>query len=432
VSTRRPATPTAEPPSRSRRGPASATGPAAVSALVLLAVANLINYADRNVLVSTTIELRDDWHLTDTDIGILGWIYMASHALATLPLGWFGDRYDRRGVIAGGLMLASLASIAGALAVEFWGLAASRLLVGLGTAAVVPVANSLIGELFEGPTKASRLTVFNLGLFLGGATGVVIGAALGVSPALLALGVAGIATALAIRWLPVPARRVGGVVGLTWPRFKTQARELVKVRTLRWVMTSCTVLAFAAGALGYWFLDFLKLDKGMSQRSATGLMGAVLVAGLAGIVVGGRVSDRLRTRWAHGRLLTVVIGMFISLPFTIACVFLPPGIPLYVSSVLSMFFICWYHAPIAASVDDLAHDDRSATAQALVIFLMHLLGTAPGVFAIGALNEPLGRKGAMMVATAMFAVGALCMIRALPSFARDSDTARGPDAGPPP
>jgi MFS family permease len=397
---------------------------AAVSALVLLAIANLINYADRNVLVSTTLELRSGWHLTDTDIGILGGIYMASHALATLPLGWFGDRYDRRAVIAGGLLLASLASIAGAFAVEFWGLAGSRLLVGLGTAAVVPVANSLIGELFDGPRKASSLTVFNLGLFIGGATGIVVGAALGVTPALLAMGLVGVATALAIRWLPVPARRVGGVAGLTWPRFRAQTRELVKVRTLRWVMASCTILAFAAGGLGYWFVDFLKLDKGMTQSDATGLMGAVLVAGLAGILVGGRVSDRLRQKWPHGRLLTVVIGMFVSLPFSILCVFLPPGIPLYISSVLSMFFICWYHAPIAASVDDLAHDDRSASAQALVIFLMHLLGTAPGQFAIGALNEPLGRKGAMMVATAMFAVGALCMIRALPTFQRDMEVAR--------
>jgi MFS family permease len=305
-----------------------------------------------------------------------------------------------------------------------WGLAGSRLLVGLGTAAVVPVANSLLGQLFDGPRKASTLTVFNLGLFLGGATGIVIGGAVGVSSALLVLGVVGLATALSIRWLPVPARRAGGVAGLTWPRFKAQARELVRVRTLRWVMASCTVLAFAAGGLGYWFVDFLRMEKGMTQGEATGLMGAALVAGLAGVIAGGRVADRLRRRRADGRLLTIVIAMSITLPCAIACIYLPPGIPLYVATVLTMFFISWYHAPMAASVDDLAHDDRSATAQALVIFLMHLLGSAPGQFVIGALNPILGRKGAMLVPTAMVAVGALCMVRALPSFAADRDAAR--------
>lgn len=401
---------------------------AAYSALVLLAIANLINYADRNALVSTTLELRGPhWNLTDLEFGAIGAVYMASHALATLPLGWFGDRYDRRGVIAGGVLLASLASIAGGLAHEFFGLAGSRLLVGLGTAAVVPVGNSLLAEIFDGPKKASRIVVFNLGLFIGGATGIVVGAALGVSHVLLVLGFAGVATSIAIRWLPVPARRAGGVAGLSWPRFKAQARELVKVRSLRWVMAACTVLAFAAGGLGYWFVDFLKMDKGMSQRDATGLMGAVLVAGLAGIVTGGRISDRLHARRPDGRLLTVVIAMACALPFFVACVFLPPGIPLYVASVGGMFFVSWYHAPIAASVDDLAHDDRSATAQALVIFLMHLLGTAPGQLAIGALNGPIGRKGAMLSATAMVAVGAVLMARAMPTFAADTTAARSND-----
>jgi MFS family permease len=404
---------------------AATTRRAAYTALGLLALANLINYADRNALVSTTNELRTSWGLTDTEIGLLGGIYMASHALATLPLGWFGDRYDRRKVIAGGLLLASAASIAGAMASGIWGLASSRLLVGLGTAAVVPVANSLLGQLFDGPRKASSLTIFNFGLFIGGATGIVLGGAIGVSPTLLALGVIGIGTALGIRWLRVPPRREGGVVGLTWPRFRTQTRELMQVRTLRWLMASTTVMAFAAGGLGYWFVDFLKMDKGMQQEDAIGLMGAALVAGLAGIVSGGWVADRIRRRRPDGRLLTVVIAMTATLPCAIACIYLPDGIPLYVASVLTMYFISWYHAPMAATVDDLARDDRSATAQALVIFLMHLLGSAPGQFAIGALNPAIGRRGAMLVPTMMVAVAAMCMLRALPSFAADRDAARG-------
>lgn len=410
--------------------PAAASVRAAYAALVLLAFANLINYADRNALVSTTIELRGPgFRLTDLELGLVGGLYMAVHAFATLPLGWFGDRYDRRAVIAGGVLLASLASIAGAYTSGVVGLTASRLLVGLGTAAVVPVANSLIGELFDGPKKASSLTVFNLGLFLGGATGIVLGGAVGVSPTLLALGLAGVVIAIAIRSLPVPGRRPGGVAGLTWPRFRAQTRELVRVRTLRWLMASTTVMAFAAGGLGYWFVDFLKVDKGMSQEDATGLMAGALVAGLAGIITGGRVSDLVRRRRADGRLVVIMFAMAMTIPFAVACIYLPPGIPLYATSILTMYFISWYHAPMAASVDDLAHDDRSATAQALVIFLMHLLGTAPGQFVIGALNPVLGRQGAMLVPTAMIVIAVGCMLRALPSFAADRDAARGSGDG---
>jgi hypothetical protein len=55
---------------------------------------------------------------------------------------------------------------------------------------------------------------------------------------------------------------------------------------------------------------------------------------------------------------------------------------------------------------------------------MHLLGTAPGQLAIGALNGPIGRKGAMLSATAMVAVGAVLMARAMPTFAADTQAAR--------
>jgi predicted MFS family arabinose efflux permease len=162
----------------------------------------------------------------------------------------------------------------------------------------------------------------------------------------------------------------------------------------------------------------------MSQRGSTGLMIASLVAGLAGIVTGGRVADRLRRRRADGRLLAIAIAMIATVPWALACIYLPKGIPLYATSVATMFFISWYHAPMAASVDDLARDDRSATAQSLVIFLMHVFGTAPGALVVGGLNDVVGRREALLVPVAMIAVAALCMRRALPSFTADRDAAR--------
>jgi MFS family permease len=54
---------------------------------------------------------------------------------------------------------------------ELHSLAVSRAAIGFGTAAIVPVANSILGQLFDGPVKASRIAVFNLGLFFGGVAG---------------------------------------------------------------------------------------------------------------------------------------------------------------------------------------------------------------------------------------------------------------------
>ena len=102
---------------------------------------------------------------------VFGTVFMLPHAAATLGFGWAGDRYDRRRVIAVGMAIAGAAGLLSAIGSSYGMLAVSRALVGFGTAAVVPVANSILGQIFEGPHKASRLAVFNLGLFVGGVVG---------------------------------------------------------------------------------------------------------------------------------------------------------------------------------------------------------------------------------------------------------------------
>src|SRR5215468_5759101 len=126
--------------------------------LAALTLANLVAYAARNELLVVFSDLHARFGLDYEQFGRLQTLFILPQAAATLPFGWAGDRYDRRRVIAVGMVIASLAGAAGAYAHGYWELAASRALVGLGTAAVVPVANSILGEIFEGPLKASRMS----------------------------------------------------------------------------------------------------------------------------------------------------------------------------------------------------------------------------------------------------------------------------------
>jgi hypothetical protein len=90
----------------------------------------------------------------------------------------------------------------------------------------------------------------------------------------------------------------------------------------------------------------------------------------------------------------------------------------------TMFFVSWYHAPMAATVDDLARPERAATVQAVVVFTMHLLGTAPSSWVLGWLSGQIGLASAMWVPTAALAVSALAMMAAIPSFATDHERVR--------
>jgi predicted MFS family arabinose efflux permease len=392
-----------------------------------LALTNLVAYAMRNELFSVYPDLRARFGLHDAKLGLLTTIFLVPHALATLPFGWAGDRFDRRRVMAGGMVLASAASALGGLAGSTLTFSISRGFVGLGTAAVVPVANSILGQLYEGPAKASRMAIFNLGLLFGGAVGFLAGGWLGYPGVVYVLAIPGVILALLIVALPMPrhpAERGPSVSGLA-RGFLDASRELLRIKTLRWLMLSTTAMAFAAGGYNAWLVDFLERDKGMTQQAATDLLVTTMFGAIAGIVFGGKMADRLRRRTPAGRLYVILGGMALTLPTAIAAIELPAGPGLYAAGIATMFFISWYHAPMAVSVDDLAPPARIAAAQGLVIFTMHLLGTAPSSWVVGLVSEKTSLYTAMWVPTGALVIAALAMLVAIPRFPADHARARG-------
>ncbi len=399
--------------------------PRPLGILTVLALTNLFAYAARYALVGVYDDLRARYGLDDSQLGMLGMLFMLPHAAATLPYGWAGDRLDRRRVIAAGMTIAGIGGAAAALAPDYPALGLTRALVGLGTAAVVPVANTVLGQVFPGPLKARRMSVFNLGLFLGSVAGVVLGGKLGFPTCVLAFAIPGGALAAIVVVMAIPpaaphphAHSVGELVR----GFYTDSRALLGIRTLRWLIGSTTAMAFAAGAFSSWLNDFLMspTGKAMTKDQATTLLGVALVGGLAGILVGGQVSDRLARRFATGRLWTIVLGMTLTLPFAVAALQLPAGPGLYAASVGNMFFISWYHAPMAASVDDLAPPGKTVAAQGLVIFTMHMLGTSSSSWVVGLVSDwRHSLYEALWLPTGMLVVAAACMAKATRSFASD-------------
>jgi predicted MFS family arabinose efflux permease len=392
--------------------------------VAVLAACNFLNYAQRNVVFAAYDDLRLKFAPTDASLGLLGTAYMASHALATLPAGWLGDRVDRRRLLAAAAVLWSLGALGAAAAPDMISLGIARAITGLATAVVVPVATTIIAEVFPSEKKASVLAIFNVGLFLGGAAGFGIGSFAGHPAGVLALGIPGFVVALLVLRLDVPPYARGDHASPGAAELARRFRELLRIRSLRRMMVSTTLMAFAAGGYTAWLLDFLEVAKGLSKPAATGMLGFAFVGGLAGVVTGGRIADRLRRRYPHGRLMTIAIGMASTVPCALLCIYAPPGPLLALGAVATMFFVSWYHGPMAASVDDLAPDGRAVTSQALVIFSMHLLGTAPASWVVGRIRDATTYETAMLVPTAAVALAALAMTRAFASFGADVTRAR--------
>ena len=374
--------------------------------LGLLATVNFFNYANRNVVFPVYEDLRAAFGFSNAQLGLLGTVFMLSHALVTVPIGWAGDRLDRRKVMALGLVVWSIAAMTSAAARGMGTMLLSRALVGVGTATVVPLSNAMLADVFPQEDKARTISLFNVGLFLGGAGGFAAGALLGFPLGFIVLALPGATLAVFVYYVDLPPRR-SQAPAASLAQLREDMLQIIRIPTMRWLMIGAVLMAFAAGGYLAWFADFVAEDKGYAIEEATLIFGVcALTGGLAGVVTGGVIGDYLYKRYPFGRLVAMSAGWSCSVPFAVIAILLDSGPLFLVSSWLMMFFITWYHGPMAASVDDLVGDEWAATAQATFIFVMHLVGTAPSSYVVGVLADQVGVRYALFAPTAALILAA--------------------------
>lgn len=145
-------------------------------ALVVLVVAMVFGYVDRQILILLAQPIKNDLSLSDLQIGEthgLGPAIIA--ALAMFPLAWLADRFERRTVLCVCVIFWSIATAASGLAVNFASLQACTIGIAIGEAALTPIVYSLIPDLFP-PGSRARANIITYGAT---ALGVGVGFALG-------------------------------------------------------------------------------------------------------------------------------------------------------------------------------------------------------------------------------------------------------------
>src|SRR5262249_51681040 len=143
-----------------------------------LTAINFVNYLDRMVVVTMYDDLRQIFHFTNGQLGALSSGFFLVHALATLPLGWASDRFDRRRVMAIGVLGWSAATLCSAYSVGFLSMLLLRALVGVGEAAYGPASNAILCEV-DRRHKARLNAIYNGGMFAGACAGLYLGGQLG-------------------------------------------------------------------------------------------------------------------------------------------------------------------------------------------------------------------------------------------------------------
>lgn len=132
--------------------------------LAILFLASIVSILDRNILSIVAEPLKADLALTDVQLGLLqGLAFGLFYATVGLPLGLMADRYSRRWLIVVGVSVWSTATIFAGYASSFGELFLSRVLVGLGEAALAPAAVSMIADLFPPNDRGRPISVYLTG-----------------------------------------------------------------------------------------------------------------------------------------------------------------------------------------------------------------------------------------------------------------------------
>ena len=144
--------------------------------VVVMLLANIISLTDRMVISLLVVPIQGDLHLSDTDMGwVLGIAFGLFYSLMGLPLGRMVDRLHRARLIAGGMLVWSLMTIASGMSDSFWELFFARMGVGIGEAVLAPAAWSLVSDMFPPTTRAKALSVIQLGGIIGASMGYFLG-----------------------------------------------------------------------------------------------------------------------------------------------------------------------------------------------------------------------------------------------------------------
>jgi predicted MFS family arabinose efflux permease len=356
----------------------------------------VINFIDRQLLSVFIGPIKAEFGVSDTVMGLLvGFAFALFYTFAGIPIARWADRGNRRSIIAIGLAVWSAMTVACGLARNFAQLALARIGVGVGEAAGSPPAHSLISDYFPPNRRATALGIYAWGVYIGSALAYLGGGYLREHfdwrVAFFALGAPGLAFALVVRFTVrepprghserVSADAVPSTLGET-------LRHLLACRSWVYLIAGTSFLSIIGYGVLMWGFEFFGRVHGMSPVDVGFSMAVVVgIGGSLGTYAGGRLVDQLGERDP---------GWYMRLPAFVTLAGLPLAIGFLLTESsgrsLAYFFPFYvltnFYVPAMHTLNqNLAKLRMRATAAAIMLFIVNIVGAGVGPFIVGFLND---------------------------------------------
>src|SRR5580692_4497118 len=355
------------------------------TALIMLTALNLLNYADRNILFAVQPLVQDEFHLTKTQVGYLTSAFLGFYMIAAPFVGPLADRYSRKLIIILGAMFWSGVTLLTALTHTYGQLLVRHTLVGVGEATFVTIAPTFVADLFSEDKRGRILGVFYLAIPVGSAAGYLVGGSLapiyGWRFPFYIGAVPGFLLALAVLFLKEPER--GQFDTLPGNPERSTIFGLSHNRAFLTATLGMAAMTFSLGGIQVWMPQFLYSERHYSLQSANFIFGVIIVVdGILASLAGGWLGDYLLRRMKSSYYLVSAASMLLSIPVMIVALF-NKG-PLMIPAIgVAAFFLLLNTAPLNAAVINSVGAHIRATALAVNIFIIHILGDVPSPTMMG-------------------------------------------------
>lgn len=370
--------------------------------LVMMVLLYFINYADRTLGNALLEKIKETYQVSDTYMGfVIGPAFAFIYCVAAIPIARFADRHNRVRIIAAGAVVWSLFTMMSGLSTTPEMFAVSRFGVGIGEAAFLAPAYSLLSDYFPPKKRALAFAIMNLGVYFGGAFGNIAGTALAATydwqMTFLWLGAPGILLAgLSLLFVKEPKRgRLDN--GVTTPKIQASFNDVFKMLMGTPTFKYLTIAAFLGGfssiAFGSWAVAMFERIFDISNQSAGARYGgAALLAGMVGVLLMGFLCDKFSQKYTRTPYILSSCGFLGFTLITIGmCFSKDVGMATALVYPASLLGAGWVVA-VYAALQDLVPAELRATATSILAFGLTFAGLVLGVLIVGYVNDLFATK----------------------------------------
>ena len=358
-----------------------------------------INVADRYVAVGLVEQIKESFELSDAYVGFLiGPAFAVIYTLFAIPIARFADKHNRVRIIAAGAFLWSIFAVLSGKAATPEQFAMARIGVGVGEAAFLAPAFSVLSDYFPPKKRALAFALLNFGVYFGQISGLKGGAVLADMhdwhTAFVYIGMPGVVLAvLTLIFVKEPARGQldssdNSKSQVSGNSFFNVLKILMKKRSFALLCMGTALGGLASYAFGFWAVAmFERLFELTTDEANTRYGFTAVLSGLTGAIAVGILCDKLSAKnpnWPFRLSAIGLIGFCISM--LLMCFTEDVNFATLMVVPAGLLAGGWVIA-LQSALQDLLPASQRATGTAIWGFALTFTGMVIGVWSLGVLND---------------------------------------------